>query len=126
LQSHEARHDLHHPHLRLLPHGQGAARSPRYIKDLFRWYGVRLGGAINQEIHWEWLKQQPPAHRCSKYPPAFGIDLLIDDSEGVWMEGQKFGFRVVHVRPDDRNWVQPIVAEVNKSLPSPLVLGGHR
>jgi hypothetical protein len=100
-----------------------SSRSQRHIKGLFRWYGIRLGGAINQEIHWEWLKQQHPARRCSKYPPAFGIDLLIDDSEGVSMEGQQFGFRVVHVRPDDPDWVQAIVAEVNKSLSSPVVLG---
>jgi hypothetical protein len=97
-------------------------RSQSYIKDLFRWYGIRLGGAINQDIHWEWLKQQHPSRRCSKYPPAFGIDLLIDDSKGVWMEGQQFGFRVVHVRPDDPDWVQAIVAEVNQSLSSPLEL----
>jgi hypothetical protein len=100
-----------------------SSRSQRYITGLFRWYGVRLGGAINQEIHWEWLKQQDPGRRCSKYPPAFGIDLLIDDSEGVWMEGQQFGFRVVHVRPDDPDWVQTVVTEVNKNLSSPLVLG---
>jgi hypothetical protein len=100
-----------------------SSRSQRYIKNLFRWYGIRLGGAINQEIHWEWFKQQHPARRCSKYPPAFGIDLLIDDSEGVWMEGQQFGFRVVHVRPDDPDWAQAIVAEVNRILPAPLVPG---
>ena len=98
-------------------------RSPRYIKNLFRCYGVRLGGAINQNVHWEWLERQPPAHRCSKYPPAFGIDLLIDDSEGVCMEGQQFRFRVLHVRPDDPNWVQAVVTEVNKTLSSPLVFG---
>jgi hypothetical protein len=99
-----------------------SSRTPRYIKHLFSCYGVQIGGAINQEIHWEWLKQQPSARRCSKYPPAFGIDLLIDDSEGVCMEGQQFGFRVVHVRPDDPDWVQVVVTEVNKGLSSPLVL----
>jgi hypothetical protein len=97
-------------------------RSPRYIRDLFYWYGVRLGGAINQDTHWDWLMRQPPARRCSKYPPAFGIDLLVDNCEGVLMEGRQFGFRVVHVRPDDADWVQAVVAEVNASLPSPLVL----
>jgi hypothetical protein len=100
-----------------------SSRSQRYIKALFRWYGIRLGGAINQDIHWEWLKRQQPAGRCSKYPPAFGIDLLIDDSEGVRMEGQQFGFRVVRVRPDDPDWVQAVVAEVNRSVPSLLVPG---
>jgi hypothetical protein len=44
--------------------------------------------------------------------------LLIDDSEGVWMEGRQFDCRVVHLRPDDPNWVQAVAAEVNKSLAS--------
>src|SRR5260370_42028585 len=62
-------------------------RTPGYIRRLFRCYGVRLGGAINQDLHWRWLERQPPEYRCSKYPPAFGIDLLGDDSQGVLMGG---------------------------------------
>jgi hypothetical protein len=88
-------------------------RTPHYIRRLFRCYGVRLGGAINSNEHWRWLQQQPPARRCSKYPPAFHIDLLVDDSEGVWLEGQAHGFKVVHVKPDDADWSRTVLAEVN-------------
>ena len=48
----------------------------------------------------------------SKYPPAFGIDLHVDDSEGVRMEGDEHGFRVVVVRPDDENWIQRVLDAV--------------
>jgi hypothetical protein len=92
-------------------------RSPRSIRALFRWYGVRLGGAINQEVHWDWLRRQPDALRCSKYPPAFGIDLLVDDSEGVWLEGQQFRFNVVHVLPADVAWAEKVLAAVNRRPP---------
>ena len=41
---------------------------------------------------------------CSKYPPAFGIDLLIDDAEGVSIEGERFGFRVFRISGNDLSW----------------------
>jgi hypothetical protein len=97
-------------------------RRPGYISRLFRCYGVRLGGAINQETHWAWLKRQPSQHHCSKYPPAFGIDLLVDDSEGVLMEGRQFRFDVVHVLPSDADWTHKVVAAVNRRMTLPLVL----
>jgi len=40
-----------------------------------------------------------------RYSPAFGIDLLVDDSAGVEIEGRRFGFSVVRVAPDDVDWV---------------------
>jgi hypothetical protein len=93
-------------------------RSPRAIRALFRWYGVRLGGAINQEVHWDWLRRQPDdLRRCSKYPPAFGIDLLVDDSEGVWLEGQQYRFQVVHVLPSDVAWTEKVLAAVKGRSP---------
>jgi hypothetical protein len=49
----------------------------------------------------------------SKYPPAFDIDLHVDDSEGVRMEGDEFGFRVVVVRPDDENWTERVLDAVS-------------
>jgi hypothetical protein len=33
----------------------------------------------------------------SKNPRAFGIDLHVDDSEGVKLEGKKYGFKGVRV-----------------------------
>jgi hypothetical protein len=100
-------------------------RRPRYIRSLFRCYGIRLGGAINANLHWTWLQRQPSSLRCSKYPPAFGIDLLVDDSEGVWMEGQQFRFRVVHVLPSDADWQAKVLAEVNRDRTEPIVLSAQ-
>ena len=94
-------------------------RQPRYIRRLFRWYGVRLGGAINQEVHHEWYRRQTGSLRCSKYPPAFGISLLVDDLEGVREEGEQFNFRVLVVRPDDLNWAEKVTAAVGKMIGQP-------
>jgi hypothetical protein len=101
-------------------------RSPWHIRRLFRCYGVRLGGAINQDIHFEWLRRQPGHRRCSKYPPAFGIDLLVDDSEGVRMEGEQFRFPVHVVRPDDPAWADNLVAAINRNFSMSIRLSGAR
>ncbi len=52
-------------------------RSKFYIYFLFWLNGIHLQGVVNQSFHNKKVK-----HKASKYPPAFGIDLLIDDSEG--------------------------------------------
>lgn len=48
----------------------------------------------------------------SKFPPAFDIDLHVDDSEGVQVEGNDYGFHVVVVHPQDEHWVQRVLEAV--------------
>jgi hypothetical protein len=48
----------------------------------------------------------------SKYPPAFGIDLHVDDSEGVAEEGRRHHFGVVVVSPQDPEWTATVLAAV--------------
>jgi hypothetical protein len=85
-------------------------RSPSYLRGLFWCHGVRLRGVVNQDIHCRWLEKQRGKYRCSKYPPAFGIDLLVDDSEGVWEESVQLRFTMVLVRPHDHDWVEKVMA----------------
>jgi len=98
-------------------------RSPLHVRRLFLCYGVWVGGVINGDRHARWLESQGRRFSCSKYPPAFGIDLLIDDSEGVQIEARQYQYRMLHVRPDERDWDEKIVAEVNRSLARPICLG---
>jgi hypothetical protein len=49
----------------------------------------------------------------SKYPPAFGIHLHVDDSVGVAMEGQDHQFAVVVVSPEDPDWAARVLAAVD-------------
>lgn len=74
-------------------------RSPARIRGLFLAHGVRLDGVVNALRH-----AGATDGRASKYPPAFGIDLLIDDAEGVALEGTRHGFRVPQVLPGDDAW----------------------
>jgi hypothetical protein len=82
-------------------------RSPFYIKKLLWVYNLRADGIINQTRHNKYVRV-----RSTKHPPTFGINILIDDSRGVQLEGQRFGFHVIQVDPTDANWVSTIQAQL--------------
>jgi hypothetical protein len=79
------------------------------IRLLFRSYGVPLAGVINQTVH-DRLRPQDVVGAAlpGKFPPAFGIDLLVDDSSGVAAEGQALGFRVLVVTPSQDGWADEV------------------
>lgn len=77
-------------------------RSPGYIRRLFLAYGIFPEKIINKKIHDKVLRER--ASRISKYPPAFNIDLHIDDSPGVAIEGERYLFKTIIVSEDDADW----------------------
>ncbi len=78
-------------------------RNPFYLRFLFWLHGISLDGVVNYEIHYKKVKL-----KTSKHPPSFGIDILIDDSEGVRIEGERFDFKVILVYPENENWVNDL------------------
>jgi hypothetical protein len=91
-------------------------RPPRYLRGWFLCMGIRLEGIVNLCRHEEVVGYRGP----SKYPPAFGIGLHVDDSAGVAMEGQSHGFRVVLVSPQDERWTERVLEAVD------AIIGPHR
>jgi hypothetical protein len=86
-------------------------RSAWYLRGWFRSTGVRLRAVVNQQLHERVVGRRGP----SKYPPAFGIDLHVDDSEGVAQEGREHGFRVLVVSPNDPDWAARVLAAVERT-----------
>lgn len=80
-------------------------RSAGYIRRLFWLHGIWLDGVVNQARH-----DREVRVRSTKYPPQFDIDLLIDDSEGVRLEGERHSFTTVVVKPTDVEWVAKVKA----------------
>ena len=80
-------------------------RSTWHIRKLLWLHGIRLDGVVNQQRH-----DREARVRCTKHPPSFGIDLLVDDSEGVRIEGERHGFRVLVVGPEDTQWTEKVQA----------------
>lgn len=90
-------------------------RDPRAVGWLFRVHGLKVRGIVtaieHEKVVLSNFETYPP---CAKYPPAFGIDVLVDDAEGIALEGQRLGFAVIRLRPDDLNWTGTVLAGVNR------------
>lgn len=87
-------------------------RSQFKIRLMFWSYGIKIHGVVNQQENQEALKRRKIF--VSKYPPAFGIQLHVDDLPGVKLEAEKYKFRVVIVSPGDENWADKVTKEMKK------------
>lgn len=85
-----------------------SSRPAAYLTGWFRSLGIRLEGVVNLERHSEVVGCRGP----SKLPSAFGIGLHVDDSEGVAMEAEAHGFRVLVVSPQDERWTERVLGAV--------------
>ncbi|WP_375099052.1 MULTISPECIES: hypothetical protein [unclassified Pseudomonas] len=86
-----------------------SGRTPAYIRRWLMLYGIHVDGVVNSVRHQKVVDVRGLANTPSKYPPAFDIDLHVDDSEGVGIEGDDHGFRVVVVDPQDANWAAKVM-----------------
>lgn len=88
---------------------------------IFFSYGIPVDRVINQRCHDRKLKEN--RRRCSKFPPAFGIDIHIDDSPGLKIEGDKFNFKTIIIDEEDLNWSCKILETVESCS---LQKGSHK
>jgi hypothetical protein len=91
-----------------------SGRTPFSIRWWLFLHGIRVDGIINDERHRRELVGRRFPRLPSKYPPAFGIDLHVDDSQGVQMEGDEHGFRVLVIKPDDEHWTETVLDAVGR------------
>ncbi len=89
-----------------------SGRTPAYIRRWLLLYGIHVDGVVNSVRHGQALAARGLSNAPSKLPTAFDIDLHVDDSEGVQIEGHDHGFRVVVVSPEDEQWAQKVLAAV--------------
>ncbi|MBC7863918.1 MAG: hypothetical protein IAF38_13160 [Bacteroidia bacterium] len=85
-------------------------RKQSSINFIFKSHGIPVDFAINRQIHNKELKERK--NISSKLPSAFGIDLHIDDSDGVAIEGERFNFRIIIIKEDDCNWIKSILNKI--------------
>lgn len=87
-----------------------SGRSPLEIHLTLLAHGLSLEGAVNCHRH---AQQVEGVHRkLVKYPPAFGIDVLVDDSIAVAQQGVANGFRVIRVDPRSSMWVEEVLGSL--------------
>jgi hypothetical protein len=88
-------------------------RKARRIWWTFFSYGIRLDGIINQTRHERVLGEQSKDR--SKYPPAFDIDIHIDDSQGVEIEGVRYDFKTIILTEDNPDWVAYVLQCISQA-----------
>ena len=90
-----------------------SSRTVGYIRRWMRCYGLKPDLIVNAAIHesaisGRFRRDRPP----TKHPGLFGVDLHIDDSSGVAVEAERFGFRALIIDPEDMDWVASILDSV--------------
>lgn len=91
-----------------------SSRSPVLLRIWFAFHGIWIAHVVTHETYKAYLKQFPDSHPPSKNPRAFGINLHIDDSEGVKREGEIHGFEVLVVSPEDTEWTNIILQTITR------------
>lgn len=89
-------------------------RSEKYIKGLFRCYGIKLDNVINGQRHATDVQANRTESMPSKYPSKYHIDLHIDDEDSVAQNGKIYGFRVFIIKGQDDEWVEKIKKEIER------------
>lgn len=87
-------------------------RSERYIRNLFRCYGIKLDSVVNGERHSYEVQGNKREPMPSKYPGYYRIDLHVDDDVSVAQNGRTFGFKVHLVGEQDDQWDDKIMKEI--------------
>jgi FMN phosphatase YigB (HAD superfamily) len=90
-------------------------RDPQKVRLWLMSYGVRASFAYNQ-AHYDHLCKQRGHARLSKDPRLFNIDLHVDNEIIVAEQGEKYGFAVVLVAPEDTGWADRVREAINAAV----------
>lgn len=88
------------------------------LKLFFALNGVSLGGVITGHDHASAVRNQRAPSRSVKHPPAFGIDLMIDDKTITAQAGRQLGF-ATHQITTHPKWTEPILSQARGLKPAP-------
>ena len=89
-------------------------RSEKYIRSLFRLYGVRLDGIVNAQRH---LKEVQGNHRIllpQKLPSRYRISLHVDDETVICSMGRQYGFEAYQLDAQDDDWAEKIIRRADE------------
>lgn len=89
-------------------------RSERYIKNLFKHYGVKFDGIINGHRHLREVQRNSTHILPQKVPSMYRISLHIDDEAIICTQGRTFGFDAYQLDAPDDEWVEKIINYADK------------
>ena len=84
-------------------------RTERYIRSLFRLYGIRFDGIVNGERHLREVQRDSKTTLPQKLPNRYRISLHVDDEMVICSLGRQYGFRAYHLDAQDDDWKEKII-----------------
>ena len=85
-------------------------RSERYIRRLFRRYGVELDGIVNAQRHLREVQGNRRERLPQKVPSRYRISLHVDDEAAIASWGREYGFHTYLLNAQDDDWKEKIIA----------------
>ena len=89
-------------------------RSEKYIRRLFRCYGVRLDGIVNGERHLREVQRGSRTPLPQKLPNRYRISLHVDDENVVCSWGREYGYSTYQLRAQDDDWKEKIIQKAKE------------
>ena len=89
-------------------------RTDRYIRTLFRLYGVRFDGIVNGFRHQREVQRDNATILPQKLPNRYHISLHIDDEEVICSSAGQYGFRAYQLNAQDDEWKEKILQRVEE------------
>ncbi len=89
-------------------------RSEKYIRHLFRLYGVRFDDIVNGNRHLAEVQRDNKTILPQKIPSRYRISLHIDDEAIIASWGREFGFETYLLDAEDENWKEKIIARADE------------
>ena len=84
-------------------------RSEKYIRHLFKLYGVKFDGIVNGTRHLREVQRDNATTLPQKLPNRYRISLHIDDEEIVCKLARQYGYNVYQLEAEDDNWKEKII-----------------
>ena len=84
-------------------------RSERYIRLLFRSYGVKFNGIINGQRHLKEVQADKKQILPQKVPSRYRISLHVDDESVICSLGRQYGFEAYQLDAQDDEWKEKVI-----------------
>ncbi len=84
-------------------------RTDRYIRGLFRCYGIHFDGIVNGTRHMKEVQSKSKTILPQKMPSRYHISLHIDDEEVICTSAGQYGFRAYQLNAEDEHWKERII-----------------
>jgi len=89
-------------------------RTERYIRTLFKLYGIKFDGIINAQRHLKEVQKDNKFIYPQKVPSKYRISLHIDDETVICSAGRQYGFEAYQLDAQDDDWVQKVIDRANQ------------